>query len=275
MPIRTIATFAVAILLGLLAVFLVRNYLKSARPAGQQAAAGATVPVVVASAVIDRGKVLEAPELKLANYPADSVPTGAFHNIADLTGAAENKRVAIRPLAANEPILADKISGPGGRTILSTTLTEGMRAVSLRSNDIAGVAGFVLPGDRVDILLTRQVGEQQLTQVLAENVRVLGVDQNIDQGANQPQVARAVTVEVTPDQAQSISLAQAVGNVSLSLRHVSDQLPLTKRATTVADLSPAVRGPVTAAVVRRAHAAAMAEQIHVVRGVDSVAYQIR
>lgn len=275
MPIRTIATFVVAILLGLLAVLLVRNYLHSARPAGQQTA-GATVPVVVASAVIDRGKVLEAPELKVANYPADSVPTGAFHNIADLTGAAENKRVAIRPLAANEPILADKISGPGGRTLLSTTLTEGMRAVSLRSNDIAGVAGFVLPGDRVDILLTRQVGTQQVTQALAENIRVLGVDQNIDQGANQPQVARAVTVEVTPDQAQAISLAQAVGNVSLSLRHVSDQLPLVKRATTVADLSPVGVRPqgVTAAVVRRAHAA-MADQIHVVRGVDSVAYQIR
>jgi pilus assembly protein CpaB len=263
---------AIAVLLGLFAVFLVRNYLHSA--SGQtQPTQGATVPVVVASAQIDRGATVEGAQLKVANYPADAVPTGAFRNITDLTGAAPDKRVALRAIAANEPVLPEKISGPGGRLVLSASLTPGMRAVSLRSNDVAGVAGFVLPGDRVDILLTRTAGGGEVTQVLAENVRVLGVDQLDDDSANKPQVARAVTVEVKPDQAQAISLAQAVGQVSLSLRHVSDELPLTKRATTVADLSVGAVRPVAArAVVRRAGPAG--DSVSVVRGLEAVGYRV-
>ena len=274
MPIRNIATFAVAILLGVIAVILVRNYLTSARTRGP-AVATATAPVVVASATIERGKVIEAGQLKVANYPADAVPTGAFRAVTDLTGAPADKRVAMRAIAANEPILADRISGPGGRMVLSASLTQGMRAVSLRSNDVAGVAGFVLPGDRVDILLTRQIGSGQVTQVLAENVRVLGVDQTDDDQANKPQVAKAVTVEVTPDQAQKVSLAQAVGQVSFSLRHTADQLPLSRRATTVADLGfGGARPAVTRAVARRAPAASPVTEVRVTRGVDIAGYRL-
>jgi len=273
MPIRTVATLAVAVFLGLMAVFLVRNYLASA--SAPKAVVGTTVPVVVAAAPIERGKVVDGAQLKLANYPADAVPAGAFRAIADLTGAAADKRVAIRAIAANEPILAEKISGPGGRLILSTTLTEGMRAVSLRSNDVAGVAGFVLPGDKVDILLTREIGKgqtpQQVTQVLAENVRVLGVDQTADDQADKPQVARAVTVEVSPDQAQAISLAQTVGEVSLSLRHAGDEQPLGKRATTVADLGVFGARPVVRAVARGAPSG---REVRVVRGVETTGYRV-
>jgi pilus assembly protein CpaB len=271
MPIRTITTLAIAILFGVIAVALVRNYISAAKPQAQQAAASA--PVVVATMAIERGKLVEPTELKVVNYPADAVPAGAFHNITDLTGAAADKRVALRAIAPNEPILPEKISGPGGRLVLSASLTPGMRAVSLRSNDVAGVAGFVLPGDRVDILLTRAAGASQVTQVLAENVRVLGVDQLDDEAANKPQVARAVTVEVKPDQAQAISLAQAVGQVSLTLRHVSDELPLTKRATTVADLNVGTGRPVVArAIVRRA--ARPSDSVSVVRGLETVGYRV-
>jgi pilus assembly protein CpaB len=273
MPIRNVATLAVAVFLGLIAVLLVRSYLASA--SASQPTAKATVPVVVAASPIERGKTVEAVQLKLANYPADAVPEGAFRTVADLTGAPADKRVAIRMISANEPVLAEKISGPGGRQILSASLTEGMRAVSLRSNDVAGVAGFVLPGDRVDILLTRAAGVGQVTQVLAERVRVLGVDQTSDDAADKPQVARSVTVEVTPDQAQAISLAQAVGQVSLSLRHVADETPLSKRATTVADLGVFGARPVVAhAVIRRAPPAPSGQEVHVVRGVETSGYRI-
>jgi pilus assembly protein CpaB len=150
-----------------------------------------------------------------------------------------------------------------------------MRAVSLRSNDVAGVAGFVLPGDRVDILLTRQIEHGQVTQVLAENVRVLGVDQTDDDQANKPQVAKAVTVEVTPDQAQKISLAQAVGQVSFSLRHSADQLPLTRHATTIADLGFGGAAPrVTHAVARRVAAPPPLAEVRVTRGVDIAGYRL-
>jgi pilus assembly protein CpaB len=272
MPIRTIATLAIAVLLGLIAVFLVRNYVGSAR--GPVAQAIGTTPVVVAATAIERGKALEAQDLKVANYPSDSVPAGAFRAVPDLTGAAADKRVAIRGLAVNEPILADKISGPGGRLVLSATLTEGMRAVSLRSNDVAGVAGFVLPGDRIDILLTRAGSAGQATQVLAENVRVLGVDQLSDEAAATPVVARAVTVEVTPEQAQKIQLAQTVGQVSLTLRHIGDQLPLTKRATTVADLGYFGGRPVVTRATARTRRASPVQEIRVVRGVETAGYRI-
>jgi pilus assembly protein CpaB len=275
MSIRTVATLAVAVLLGLLAVFLVRSYVKSARGPAGQVATTATTPVVVAATPVERGAALAPAQLKVVNYPADAVPAGAFRAVTDLTGAAAEKRVAIRSLAANEPILADKVSGPGGRMLLSTTLTEGMRAVSLRSNDIAGVAGFVLPGDRVDILLTREVGGSQVTQVLAENVRVLGVDQTSDEATDKPQVSRAVTIEVTPEQAQKIPLAQAVGQVSLALRNIADQLPLTRRATTVADLGYSGGRPALyRAVARRVRHASPVQEIRVVRGVEASGYRI-
>jgi pilus assembly protein CpaB len=274
MPIRSIATLAVAVLLGLVAVFLVRNYLGSQQGAnGRRAAAVATTPVVVAAQQIERGKTVEGGMIKVVNYPASAVPAGAFHAVSDLTGTAADKRVAMRGIAANEPILADAISGPGGRLILSATITEGMRAVSMRSNDIAGVAGFVLPGDHVDILLTRAISGKPVTQVLASDIRVLGVDQTDDQATNAPHVARAITIEVTPELAQKISLAQKVGEVTLTLRHPADELPLTRGATTVADLgSFKTRSGVRQAVVR--HRSPPGHEIHVTRGLEMVGYRV-
>ncbi len=163
MNIRTIATLVIAIVLGLIAVLLVRNFLGTARNnSAQQVAAIATVPVVVAAAPVARGLSLEPQLLKIVQYPADAVPAGAYKTVAELTtsppGAPQGKRLALRSLALNEPVLATKISVPGGKLNLSGVLAEGMRAVTIRTNDVAGVGGFVLPGDRVDILLTRTVG---------------------------------------------------------------------------------------------------------------------
>ena len=147
-------------------------------------------------------------------------------------------------MVVNEPILPANVSDPGGKGNLSSLVAPGMRAVSLRSNDVVGVGGFVLPGDRVDVLLTRTMtgtnaaSQQSLTQILAENVRVLGVDQSDSDEENKPVVAKAVTVEVTPDQAESISLGESVGTVSLSLRHVADDAPLKQTVLTVSDLGP-------------------------------------
>lgn len=287
MNIRTIATFAVAILLGLVAVLLVRGYLGSAKKAAglEPGAAGALTPVVVASAPIVRGQVLQPIQLKVVSYPAASVPAGSFQTVAQLTGAGPNARLALRGLVANEPILPDKVSAPGGKLTLSVALAPGMRAVSLRSNDIAGVAGFVLPGDRVDLLLTRAIpggeGTNAVTQALAENVLVMAVDQSDNDEANKPVVARTITLEVTPDQAQIISLAQTVGSVSLSLRHVADDALLTRKATTVAQLgyfappraATAPAGAAGAPGARPRLARGMGE-VRVTRGVDMATYAV-
>lgn len=241
MSIRTLATLGVAVLLGLIAVMLVRSYLgNAARSSGAlNGGSGQTVSVVVAARPLARGAVLQADALKVVNYPQDATPAETFRSIADVVGGANNQRVALRDMVVNEPILSGNVSGAGGRLGLSGVVAPGMRAVSLRSNDVAGVGGFVLPGDRVDILLTRSTNNEQnstITQILAENVRVLGVDQLDNVEANKPVVAKVVTVEVTPDQAQSISLGQSVGQVAFTLRHVADDAPLVKKTTTVADL---------------------------------------
>ena len=263
MSIRTLATLGVAVLLGLIAVVLVRSYLGNARTTLVQSdSAGKTVPIVVAAAPLARGAVLQPDVLKIVNYPQDAAPAEAFHTVADVIGSDNNQRMALRAMVANEPILSGNVSGAGGRLGMSGVVAPGMRAVSLRTNDVAGVGGFVLPGDRVDILLTRTTGTEQnstVTQILAENVRVLAVDQSDNVEADKPVVAKVVTVEVTPDQAQTVSLAQSVGQVTLTLRHVADDSPLTRKTTTVSDL-----GGVTRRVSGRS-----GSSVRVIRGVES------
>ena len=287
MSIRTLATLAVAVFLGLIAVLLVRGYLNSARrtQVTVATAVGGT-PVVVAATPIARGAPLQAAMFKVARYPADAQPAGSFSNIGQLTGG--RPRIALRALQANEPILLPSISGPGGRLNLSGGLTQGQRAISIRSNDVTGVGGFVLPGDRVDVLLTRAVGsgggqQTSVTQVIADNVRVMAVDQSDDPGADKPVVTRTITVEVTPAEAQTISLGQSVGSVTLSLRQAADEAPLGRRTTTLADLGP-VGAPAPAAPPAAGTTAKPGQPaavplhgpgvVRVTRGVDTTGYQV-
>ncbi|MDP3852255.1 Flp pilus assembly protein CpaB [Phenylobacterium sp.] len=281
MPIRTIASLAVALLLGLIAVLMVRGVLTSQRAGGPDSAASGMTPVVVAALQIERGVELKPAMLKTVNYPKDAVPAGAFKTVDELTGKSAAARTTLRSMGPNEPVLTAKLSGPGGKVNLSGALTPGMRAVSVKSNDVAGVGGFILPGDRVDVMVTRPVGkgdaETVVTQVLAENALVLGVDQTSDQDADKPLVAKAVTVEVTPDQAQAISLGLAVGQVSLALRQISDDGVLTRRATTVSDLGFGVR---KAPAARRSGGAGAAKpvakqpEVRVTRGVVTSGYAV-
>lgn len=280
MSLRTLASFALAIFLGLIAVLLVRGVIASNKPAAVQTAD--MTPVVVAVTPIERGVELTPAMLKTVSYPTGAVPEGSFRSADLLIGKNAPSRTTVRSLTINEPILAAKLSGAGGKTNLSGTLADGMRAVSIRSSDVVGVGGFALPGDHVDILLTRTVGkgenETTVTQVLAENSLVLGVDQMSDQDADKPQVSKAVTVEVTPDQAQSISLGQSVGEVSLMLRPSTDVATLTRKVTTVADLAgPGIR---KAAPVRRVSRAVRQTnpgmtEVKVTRGVETSGYSVR
>lgn len=272
MSIRTIATFAVAIFLGLLTVLLIRSVLSDKATAITTASAGVT-PVVVANGAITRGQTLQPAMLRVVSFPTVSVPANSFRTVEQVIPAGAPPRVAMREFVANEPLVAAKLSGPGSKANLAGALTPGMRAVGVRVTDVAGVGGFVLPGDRVDVMVTRQVGTgatiSSVVQVLAENTRVLGVDQSSE--ADEPVVAKAVTLEVTPDQAQTISLAQAVGAVTLALRQAADVAPLVRHSMTVSDLGGvrAVRPPVRRrAVAPRTQTA----QVRVTRGVEISGY---
>lgn len=286
MQIRTIATLAVAILLGLIAVVLVRNYIRAPEPGSPASGkagvvAAGMVPMVVAAQPIERGTVLLPNSLKVVQVPQDAAPVGVFQSVDQLTGAEDVQRVALRAIVANEPILPGKVTEPGQRGIMSTLITEGMRAVSLPASEVTGVAGFVLPGDRVDVLLTREAGGTTVTQTLADNVIVLGVAQSNNDEANTPVVVKAVTVQVTPDQAQIISLSRELGDISLALRSIKDKgLPM-RNATTVAALgfggaAPSAGAPRSAAPRRAAPAAPTpppAEVIRVTRGTEVTSYQ--
>ncbi|NEX94995.1 Flp pilus assembly protein CpaB, partial [Caulobacter sp. 17J65-9] len=215
---------AVALVLGLAAVWGVRTITaaKSA-PATQL---DQTV-VVVASRPIEFGETLKPELLRAQAWPAGAQPDGAFKTVGELTTGSP--RVALRPIAANEPILASRISGPGARATLSGAIDAGKRAVTIRVDDVVGVAGFVLPGDFVDVLVTRTEGDRgertnMRTDVLLEGVRVLAVDQLANENKNDPVVAKAATIEVAPEQAQRLALAAEVGTLSLSLRGTADAM---------------------------------------------------
>jgi pilus assembly protein CpaB len=142
----------------------------------------------------------------------------------------------LQPVEANEPLLLSKLSGPNGRATLSNLLSPGMRAVTIRIDEIAGVGGFVTPGDRVDVVLTRDAGAIQevqgaaqgaagstvATEIVVENAKVLTVGQGMDERQTAPQVANSVTLEVAPSDANRITLARNVGTLSLSLRSAGE-----------------------------------------------------
>ena len=140
----------------------------------------------------------------------------------------------------NEAVLASKITGPGQRATLSAVLGEGMKAVTIRVNDVEGVAGFVLPGDHVDIVLTRQIDKENATNdVVIENARVLAIDQSADSLSFKPSVVKAVTLEVDVADAQKLALASSVGTLSLLLRKAGEMSAANTRRVTLSDLGRA------------------------------------
>jgi pilus assembly protein CpaB len=166
------------------------------------------------------------------------------------------RRVVLAAIEANEPVLALKITGPGQRATLSSLVKPGMKAVTIRVNDVEGVGGFVLPGDHVDIVLTRQIEKgSATTQVVLQNTRVLAVDQIADDRAAKATVAKSVTLEVDTVDAQKLWLASSVGSLSLLLRKAGETAEVRTRKVTLNDLGtnePVDKGATTTVVVTRA-----------------------
>jgi pilus assembly protein CpaB len=188
--------------------------------AAQQKTAPPAHTLVVASKPLKFGDVITSSSLREIPWPDNAVPQGAFARIGELTAG---KRVVLIPIAINEPILASNITGPGQRGTLSSLLKDNMKAVTIRVNDVGGVAGFVLPGDHVDVVLTRP-GDRKVSvnDVVLQDVRVLGVDQMADNTADKPAVVRAVTLEVDEVGGQKLALASIVGTLSLLLRKAGE-----------------------------------------------------
>ncbi len=238
--ISTIVMIGFAVLFGLLAVFITQSWLNSQAEMMRTRNLQANKPIetqtiVVASRPLRFGAELSSSSLREIAWPSDAVPAGAFTKISDLV--SNGRRVVLTAIEANEPILSSKITGPGQRATLSAMIADGMRAVTIRVNDVDGVAGFVLPGDRVDVGLTRQADKNNTSDVVLQNVKVLAIDQIADERTDKPAIARAVTLEVNATDAQKIALAATVGNLSLMLRRAGEAKAADTRRVTLGDLS--------------------------------------
>jgi pilus assembly protein CpaB len=247
----TIVMIAFAVLFGLLAVFVAQSWLNGQAERRMKSLEANKKPVstrtlVVAAKPLRFGSELTASQLREVAWPDNALPAGSFAKIEEVVSGG--KRVVLTAIEPNEPVLAGKITGPGQRATLSSMLHDGLKAVTIRVNDVDGVAGFVLPGDHVDIALTRHFDKSNATaEVVLQNVRVLAIDQNADQRVEKPAVVKAVTIEVDVVGAQKLTLAASVGSLSLMLRKAGEANSQYTRRITLRDLgtpsSPAARGP--------------------------------
>lgn len=216
--------------------------------------------IVVAGADINLGTRLTPDLMRLADWPADSVPAGSFTNIQEL-----DTRVTRAALQRGEPVLGTKLALPGASGGLSAVVAEGKRAMTVRVNDVVGVAGFALPGNYVDILVSTQDTsgkpdnrDRSISKLVLERILVLAIAQESSQNDTKPKVVNAVTLEVTPEQAEKLDLARSVGQLSLVLRNQIDLKPAETSGATKDTLLSAADGKPAATAASTASAPAPA-----------------
>jgi pilus assembly protein CpaB len=255
----TIVMIAFAVMFGLLAVFVAQSWLNSAAEQRMRSLEAnnkkpvVTRTIVVAAKPLRFGNEVTADSLREVPWPEGSLAGVTFAKISDVIG--NGKRVALSAIEPDEPVLRNKITGPGQRATLSAMIRDGLKAVTIRVNDVDGVGGFVLPGDHVDVSLTRQIDKGNATsEVVLQNVRVLGIDQMADERLEKPAVVKAVTLEVDTTGAQKLSLAASVGSLSLMLRKAGESENQYSRRITLSDLS----GPSTPVAKERKGASGLA-----------------
>ena len=244
---RSMVSLIVGVVFAIVAVVLMYNYIQtSLQGAGVAAPAAPAVElatVVVAAKDLPFGTPIDRLSLKAMPWPKASIPADGFATVEEIFANATTPgdRIALILIQHDEPVTKSKVSGFGGRPTMSRQVENGMRAISIAVNDVVGVAGFVLPGDRVDIMLTRKVGDALVNEVFMQSIMILGINQTANQQSDQPIVGRTATVEVTPEQAQKLVLAQQAGSLSLALRSVETAGTIQTRPITEADLG--VRRP--------------------------------
>lgn len=215
---RSKSILVLAVALGFLAALAGYAGLKATAAQVAQNTSKHFVPVVVAATDLTFGTKLDRAQLRVAKYPKESVPAGAFSDIDSVAG--QTSKIF---LAGKEPITATKLSSRGGG--LSMLVRPGFRATSLEVNQVSGVSGFVLPGDRVDVLATvdgRGANTEAVTKTILQNAEVLASGQKTAQQDNKPITVQAVTILVDPVGAEKLALALHEGKLHLVLRNPED-----------------------------------------------------
>lgn len=198
-----------------------------------QASKVAVRPVVVAATDIHLGSKLNPQMLQVVDWPAASVPAGAFDDMKQL-----QDRVVRSGIARGEALLDKRLMPPGAQGGLSAVIAEGKRAMTVRVNDVVGVAGFALPGNYVDVMVNAQQDRAQgdrpiaVSMTVLEHVLVLAVAQEAGRDETKPKVVNAVTLELSPEDAEKLDLARSVGTLSLVLRNQLDQQRVATRGIT-------------------------------------------
>jgi pilus assembly protein CpaB len=234
----------VAVFFGLVAAYGIYNFL-STRQKEYDAAKQANQPIVVAGQDIAPGTTLNEEAIKkgvikTTPWPKTSVPAGAFSSTQQVIGKVNRVKIL-----ANEPILESRLAGEGAG--LTVRLEAGKRALAVRVDEIIGVSGFIVPDDRVDIILTTTPmgadASGKISKIVLQNKRVLSVAQSTEQKEGKPQLARSITLELTPDEAEKLTLASQEGSIVLALRGLGDDAPVSTAGSYKRDLLSLAAAP--------------------------------
>lgn len=229
--IRVFIVFVLAITAGGAFAFATYRYIQQAP---SRVESMPTRPVIVAAVNLNLGAELRPEDIRIVEWPAGSVPADAFGNAQEVIG-----RGLIYPVVQNEPILPGKLASKGAGSGLPPVIPDGMRALSVRVNDVVGVAGYVLPGTRVDVVATVNPTKDQTdvtSKVVLTNVQVLAAGTKIerDTDGGKPLAVSVVTLLVDPSEAERLTLASTEGKIQLALRN-----PLDKTAPVTPGIRPA------------------------------------
>lgn len=177
--------------------------------------------VVVAAMDIPYGTKVESRHLKYVEMPSDAVPSGVFTSKEEVQGT-----VSTVAIARGEILIRERFAAHETGSTLAALVAENMRALTVRVNDVVGVAGFLLPGNRVDVVSARkEANRRAVSETILRNIKVLAVDQTASTEENEPVVVRAVTLEVSPDQAEVLVKARTEGEIQLTLRNPLEKMP--------------------------------------------------
>lgn len=209
-----------ALLFGTLAAISVSRYLSSA-----QAYTKNLNNVVVAKVAIPLGTKIISEQLSIVQFPRESMPDGVFDSVDKLVG-----RVAVTNIAAREPVTDAKLAAEGTAGGLSAVIPEGYRAITVKVDDVVGISGFLQPGAMVDVVVVidpaeNNINQDPISKIVLQNIKVLANGQNIDQPKNEREAnsVKAVTLQVTPEQAEKLVLAANEGKLQLVMRNGIDQ----------------------------------------------------
>jgi pilus assembly protein CpaB len=239
-PKAVVMVAVLAVVVAGVAAWSIFSYLKSET---QKVKAGQPQDIVVATADIPIGGKIAENQVKMAAFPKDSLPPGSIADIKSVPG-----RVAIRPIAAGDAVTEQKLiprEGAPGAGVMTYLVPQGHRAITVAVNEVAGVAGFLTPADRVDVVLTTVPpgSKDNLSKIVLQNVPVLAIGQITQQKDGKPVVVPTVTLDLTPEDSEKLVLAASKGPLQMLLRNIADTEPVESKGATISKVLSGVDRP--------------------------------